>query len=116
MATMNGTIIGWAKTHYWNYSDGAASAGHYLGGVTVARHFRRIGVADKLTAVRLEWIWQRAAEAWCVISPKNLASIALHQRFGFREMARSDRFHTTTFNGAEGILYKLSNPHSIADE
>lgn len=42
-------VVGWAKTHYWEYPDGPAPAGYYLGGITVARRFRRQGVAAALT-------------------------------------------------------------------
>ncbi len=48
VATMGGTVVGWAKTHYWDYSDGPAATGHYLGGVTVAPDFRRRGVLPTL--------------------------------------------------------------------
>lgn len=99
------TIIGWAKTHHWSYSDGPAEAGHYLGGVTVDPFHRRHGVASALTAARLAWIWERSADAWYVTNSQNLASIHLHRCWGFDEVARSASFHTTHFTGGEGILF-----------
>jgi ribosomal protein S18 acetylase RimI-like enzyme len=103
-------VVGWAKTHYWEYPDGPAPAGYYLGGITVARRFRRQGVAAALTEARLEWIWGRADTAWYVVNARNQASLALHQRWGFQEVARGPGFHTVTFDGGEGLLLKASRP------
>ena len=105
VGTMESMIVGWAKTHYWDHSDGPAAAGHYLGGVTVAPNSRRRGVADALTAARLQWISQRATQAWYVVNAKNMPSMDLHRRWGFHEVARSDRFHSTNFSGGEGIFF-----------
>ncbi|MCT9869637.1 GNAT family N-acetyltransferase [Paenarthrobacter aurescens] len=103
-------VVGWAKTHYWDYADGAAPAGHYLGGVTVRPDFRRRGLAVELTAVRLGWIWGRAEEAWYVVNACNEASLALHRKWGFREVARGAGFHTVTFDGGEGVLLSAARP------
>lgn len=110
VAERRGTVVGWAKTHYWEYDDGPAPAGHYLGGLTVSPEFRRTGLGLSLSAARLEWIWQRNAEAWYVTNARNVASIALHRRLGFEEAARAPRFHTTTFDGGTGILWRASRP------
>ena len=109
-AVENSTIVAWAKTHHWDYSDGPAQAGHYLGGITVAPGYRRRGVAVELTQVRLDWIWKRASEAWFVVNVRNEASLELHRRWGFREVARGSSFHTVTFDGGEGILLRASRP------
>jgi len=103
-------VVGWAKTHYWNYSDGPAPAGYYLGGITVARPFRRQGVAAALTEARLLWIWERADTAWYVVNSRNQASLTLHQHWGFEEVARGPGFHTVMFDGGEGLLLKVSRP------
>jgi aminoglycoside 6'-N-acetyltransferase I len=103
-------VVGWAKTHYWPRGVGSACAGHYLGGVTVAPSHRRQGVADALTAARLEWIRYRSADAWYIVNANNLASIDLHKRWGFEEVARSSRFHSTEFTGGTGILF-----HTVID-
>ncbi|MET4621198.1 GNAT superfamily N-acetyltransferase [Arthrobacter sp. 2762] len=76
--------MGWAKTHYRDHSDGPARAGCYLGGITVARLFRRHGVAAALTEARLLWIWERADSAWYVVNSRNQASLALHQPWALR--------------------------------
>jgi aminoglycoside 6'-N-acetyltransferase I len=106
VATIDGAVIGWGKTHYWDHDDGQAPSGHYLGGVTVLPAWRRRGVGAALTEARLEWIWNRAPEAWYVVNAANLASIELHARWNFTEVARGPRFHTTTFSGGSGLLMR----------
>ncbi|QHK20115.1 GNAT family N-acetyltransferase [Pseudarthrobacter psychrotolerans] len=104
VATADGAVIGWGKTHYWDHDDGPAPSGHYLGGVTVLPEWRRLGVGAAMTAARLRWVWARASEAWYVVNAENLASIELHRRWNFTEVARGPRFHTTTFTGGLGLL------------
>lgn len=110
VASIDGTVIGWGKTHHWDYSDGPAPSGHYLGGVTVLPAWRRCGVGAALTDARLRWIWTRAAEAWYVVNAGNLASIELHRRWNFTEVARGPKFHTTAFTGDLGILMRALRP------
>lgn len=97
-------VVGWAKTHRHPWNDGGAPAGHYLGGVTVDPAWRRRGVATALTDVRMAWIAGRADRAFFVVNARNAASIALHERWGFREVARAASFHGVTFAGGEGLL------------
>ncbi|WP_024818793.1 GNAT family N-acetyltransferase [Arthrobacter sp. 31Y] len=103
-------VVGWAKTHNWDFPDGPAPSGHYLGGVTVLPEFRRRGVATKLTEARLRWIWERAERAWYVVNARNQASLVLHGKWGFREVARGPRFHTVKFDGGEGVLLSAARP------
>ncbi|WP_245933559.1 GNAT family N-acetyltransferase [Arthrobacter livingstonensis] len=110
VASMDGTTVGWGKTHFWSYADGQASSGHYLGGVTVLPGLRRHGVARTLTQVRLDWIWGRADSAWYIVNPANKASIDLHRQWGFTEVARSAKFHTTSFTGGVGLLMQAKQP------
>ncbi|MET3368632.1 UNVERIFIED_CONTAM: aminoglycoside 6'-N-acetyltransferase I [Jeotgalibacillus campisalis] len=105
-------VVAWAKTHYWHYGDGSAWSGHYLGGVTVRPDFRRLGVASELTGARMAWIWERADHAWYVVNSLNVASLALHRKWGFREVARGPGFHTVTFDGGEGVLLQAARPLS----
>ena len=110
VALQGETVVGWAKTHYWPRDAGPAPAGHYLGGVTVTPRHRRQGVADELTACRLEWIHSRAANVWYFVNASNLASIDLHKRWGFEEVARGSRFHGIEFTDGTGILL-----HAVID-
>ncbi|WP_277208625.1 GNAT family N-acetyltransferase [Isoptericola croceus] len=97
-------VVGWAKTHLYPRPDGVAPAGHYLGGVTVHPAWRRRGVATALTEVRMAWIGTGTNRAFYVVNAGNAASIALHKRWGFREVARGPSFHSVTFTGGAGLL------------
>lgn len=103
-------VVGWAKTHWWGHADGPAPAGHYLGGVTVDPDWRRRGIGTMLTTFRLGWIWERAVEAWYVVNATNVASMAMHREFGFTEISRAAAFHTTTFEGGNGLLMQAQRP------
>lgn len=105
-------VVGWAKTHRYDVGDGPAPAGHYLGGLTVAPDFRRRGLAVALTSRRLEWIWERADTALYIVNARNEASLALHRRWGFREVARGPVFHGVTFDGGDGVLLAAARPPS----
>lgn len=113
VASIDGSVIGWGKTHHWDYSEGPAPSGHYLGGVTVLPAWRRCGVGAALTEARLQWIWHRVSEAWYVVNEGNLASIELHRRWNFTEVARGPKFHTTAFTGGLGILMRARRPEPL---
>lgn len=106
VALAGGTVVGWAKTHYWDRGDGPAEAGHYLCGVTVDPRWRRRGVARALTGARMRWIGQRASVAWYFVNARNLASIDLHRAWGFEEVARAGAFHGIAFSGGVGVLLR----------
>ncbi|WP_244517055.1 GNAT family N-acetyltransferase [Arthrobacter alpinus] len=110
VASADGNIVGWGKTHFWSYANGQAPGGHYLGGVTVLPEFRRHGIARALTQVRLNWIWARADSAWYIVNPSNQASIDLHREWGFAEVARAAKLHTTSFTGCVGLLLQAKRP------
>jgi ribosomal protein S18 acetylase RimI-like enzyme len=81
--------------------------GYYLSGVFVAAEYRRRGIGAGLTEARLSWIRERAAEAWFFTNARNATSIELHRRFGFEEVTRRFSFPGLTFEGGEGILFRL---------
>jgi aminoglycoside 6'-N-acetyltransferase I len=108
VAEAGGVIVGWGKTHRYSAASGSAPAGHYLGGVNVLPEFRRRGIGSALTRARLSWIWDRARDAWFVTNARNTASIELHSRLGFSEVARAGEFHGTTFEGGVGILFRAT--------
>ena len=84
---------------------GAAPAGWYLFGVTVAPRFRRRGIARALTRARLDHIARHADRAYYFASALNRASIELHCEFGFVELTREFRFPGVSFTGGTGILF-----------
>lgn len=108
VADVGGTIAAFAQAHVLEeHPEDRAPAGHYLTGVTVLPEFRRAGLARNLTAARLGWIGQRAEEAWYFASAENAASIRLHEQFGFAEVLRAPSIHGVSFEGGEGILFRL---------
>ncbi|WP_402461804.1 GNAT family N-acetyltransferase [Isoptericola aurantiacus] len=104
VARAGDVVVGWAKTHLFGRSDGVAPAGHYLGGVTVHPAWRRRGVGTALTAVRLDWLGPVTDRVHYTVNARNTASIALHRRWGFQEVARAPSFHRVRFAGGVGLL------------
>jgi aminoglycoside 6'-N-acetyltransferase I len=107
VAEAAGEPLGWAMTKAFADADVEAPSGHYLMGITVAPEFRRQGVATQLVRARLDWIRARDDRAYYFTNERNLASIALHARLGFREIARARQFRRVTFDGGTGILFSL---------
>jgi ribosomal protein S18 acetylase RimI-like enzyme len=81
--------------------------GWYLGGVVVDPLQRRRGIGARLTRERLAWIAARAGQAYYFVNERNRASIDLHARLGFRELARDIRVTGLTFTGGVGLLFGL---------
>lgn len=107
VATAAGTVpVGWGTTSLLAEPADLAPAGHYLGGVTVEPAWRRRGIALALTDARLRWIAERADEAFYVVNATNLASIDLHRRWGFVEVARGPTFAGVPFDGGLGLLMR----------
>ncbi|MDQ0374536.1 GNAT family N-acetyltransferase [Cellulomonas humilata] len=115
VAVAGDEVVGWAKTHWWDWSFGPAEAGQYLGGLTVDPRWRRRGIASTLTGVRMSWIFRRAPCAWYVVNAQNLASIDLHRAWGFVEVVRAEKFHTVRFRGGVGLLLRADAPVEYGD-
>lgn len=105
IATVSEEIIGWATTHQFLEDDGPAPAGQYLMGITVAPAHRRTGVGSALTAARLHWIEQDNSAAYYFTNVGNTASIALHESWTFREIARGAEFRGVGFTNGVGVLF-----------
>lgn len=116
VAEVGGNVVGWRKTHLWGHASGTAPAGHYLGGVGVLPERRRMGVGSALTDARLEWIWLRSPRAWYVVNASNTASLRMHARWSFREVARAPCFHSVGFAGGDGILLRADRPGVVRCE
>jgi ribosomal protein S18 acetylase RimI-like enzyme len=81
--------------------------GWYLTGVVVGAAHRRQGIASQLTRHRLDWIAERAAEAYYFANSHNKASIDLHEKFGFQQIRSDFRFPGATFSqGGVGLLFR----------
>ena len=73
----------------------------------VAPALQRRGVGAELTRRRLQWIAERAGEAFYFVDAENRASRALHERFGFAELTRDFTYPGVTFPEGGGVLYRL---------
>src|SRR3954447_11586465 len=94
VAEMDSTIAAFAQAHrIEEHPVDHAPAGHYLTGVTVLPAFRRAGLARSLTTARLDWIGERADEAWYFAAAQNAPSIRLHEGLGFSEVSRAPSIH-----------------------
>jgi ribosomal protein S18 acetylase RimI-like enzyme len=106
-----GGIIGYGRARLFEPAPDApadtAPRGYYLTGVFVRPERRGGGGALMLTRARLDWISERAADAWFFANARNVASIRLHQRLGFEEVTRHFSFPSLAFDGGEGILFHL---------
>ncbi|WP_051619979.1 GNAT family N-acetyltransferase [Haematomicrobium sanguinis] len=108
VAKVDGEIVAWAKTHFYEQPSGEAPAGNYLGGIVVAPGWRRTGIAQRLIAARAAWLdtnpraGNHHDQVHFVVNAMNHPSIHLHEPFGFREAARGRDFHGVTFSGVSG--------------
>lgn len=112
VAEIDGTIGGFAQAHRLDeHPVDHAPAGHYLTGVTVLPQHRRAGLARAFTVARLDWIAERADEAWYFAAAENAASIRMHEQLGFAEVSRASAIHGVQFEAGEGVLFRraLSN-------
>ncbi len=69
--------------------------------------FRRRGVGYDLTRARIEWLRQRTDLVRYIATAVNPATIALHEGFGFVEVARNVAAPGVTFTGGVGLLFEL---------
>ena len=113
-ALVNDALVGFGRVRWvtpLRDASDAMPAGWYLMGVIVDPAWRRRGVAAALTSQRLAWIAQRADRAYYFVNSKNRASIDLHARLGFVEIARDISFPGVTFSfGGTGPLFRVELP------
>jgi ribosomal protein S18 acetylase RimI-like enzyme len=112
VASVGGELAGFGRTARWQQPRGKlpanmAPSGWYLLGVIVRDRWRRHGIGLELTRKRLDWIRERADEAYYFSNARNQASIDLHQQLGFVEVTRDFTFPDASFEGGEGILFRV---------
>ena len=54
----------------------------------------------------MEWLAERADQAYYFANSSNRASIALHALFGFEELTHDFWYPDVSFTGGEGILFR----------
>jgi ribosomal protein S18 acetylase RimI-like enzyme len=101
-----GTVVGFGRVRHVDpeRAGDEVPAGWYLMGLIVEPGSRRRGHGLALVRSRLEWIAQRSDEAWYVANAGNVASIALHDRAGFRLVRGIPAFPGIEFAGGRGVL------------
>jgi ribosomal protein S18 acetylase RimI-like enzyme len=105
VAEAGGDVVAYARARH--VAD-AAPPGWYLLGVIVRPDARRRGIGRELTRRRLEWIGERAPEAFYFVNERNRASIDLHAELGFVELARDFSFPGVSFDGGSGIVFRAA--------
>jgi GNAT superfamily N-acetyltransferase len=87
MAELDGQVIGCGQAVYFtpppDAHTGTAPAGWYLVGLIVRPDHRSRGVGRMLTAARLDWIRERADEAYYFTNVRNRVSREAHRAAGF---------------------------------
>ena len=86
VAEADGAVVGYGRTVRADAS--ADPVGWYLLGVAVSPQCRRRGIGEALTRVRMSWVAERDDQVFYFTHRDNLASLALHERLGFVELAR----------------------------
>ncbi|HEY8717163.1 GNAT family N-acetyltransferase [Pengzhenrongella sp.] len=109
VAQIDELVVGSSMARWWSGYENAPD-GYYVSGVTVQPAWRRHRIGDGLLTELLTWIWQREDSAWSVINAQNLPSLALHERRGFREVARGRTLAGITFVGGAGVLLQAVRP------
>ena len=107
VAEVDGVVIGSSAVKVWS-GHGDVPLGWYVSGITVVPEWRRRYVADRMLSAELAWMDSRGGSTWSVVSAANGASIDLHHRHGFREVARAATFAGLTFTGGTGVLLRRS--------
>ena len=79
-------------------------------GVVVEDRWRRHGIGRALTLARLDWIRERATDAWYFTNAQNQVSLDLHADLGFEEVTRAFTIPGTTFEGGVGVLCRATLP------
>jgi len=85
--------------------------GYYLSGVVVDPGHRGHGIGGQLIRARMDFAWSAGAPAlYYFANSRNGTSIALHAKFGFREIKRPFQFPGVAFEDGFGILFRLERP------
>jgi ribosomal protein S18 acetylase RimI-like enzyme len=103
VAHLEGEVVGYGRVA--RLECRTLPAGWYLTGVVVRPDRRRRGIGRSLTRHRIRWLEQRADRIHYFANSQNRVTIALHEWFGFREIARGVSVPACSFEGGEGVLF-----------
>jgi ribosomal protein S18 acetylase RimI-like enzyme len=103
VAERRGHVVGASAVKVWcEHAD--APAGWYVSGITVMPTWRRRRIGDRMLALELAGVDRLHEPTWSVVNAGNGASLDLHARHGFVEVARAATFAGITFTGGTGLL------------
>lgn len=109
VAEVHGQVVGTSAVMVWpEHAD--APEGWYVSGITVVPSWRRRRVGDRMLAFELASLDSAREPAWSVVNVINRASLDLHARYGFVEVARAAQFAGITFSGGMGLLLHRPAP------
>ncbi len=112
VSTDDGRLTGYGRLmHFAVPAQAPANVsppGFYLVGLQVISARRRRGIGAALTRRRLDWIFERAPEAWFFTNIRNHASRALHEKLGFVPVTTDFWYPGVTFDGGIGLLARAT--------
>ncbi len=114
VAERDATVHGYGRANRLDPGAGGGTgpAGWFLTGLVVAPESRRHGIGQLLTRARLAQLVGLSDEAWYFANERNIVSIDLHARFGFRPYTRDFQIPGVCFEDGAGILFRLALPES----
>ncbi|MCG2799104.1 MAG: GNAT family N-acetyltransferase [Cellulomonas sp.] len=98
-------VVGASAVKFWP-SPADTPAGWYVSGITVVPGWRRRRIGDRMLAFELAKVDRLHEPTWSVVNARNGASLDLHARHGFVEVARAATFAGITFEGGTGVLLR----------
>lgn len=109
VAQVHGKVVGTSAVMFWPmHAD--SPEGWFVSGITVVPSWRRRGVGDRMLALELASLDIAREPAWSMVNVINRASLDLHTRHGFVEVARAAQFAGITFTGGVGLLLHRPAP------
>jgi phosphinothricin acetyltransferase len=103
VAERDGAVAGWAVLAPWSGHDDVPD-GWYVSALTVHPDRRRTGAGTRLLAGLLARADAEGSPARSVVNARNVPSLALHARHGFRESGRAATYAGISFDGGTGVL------------
>ena len=110
LAMVEKEVVGYGRRTYFTPPEEAPEncvpEGWYLMGLCVSPEYRRAGIGSDLTRFRARAVSFSANRVYYFVNHLNKPSVALHEKLGFKEIARNVWYPDVTFsNEGEGVLF-----------